>query len=446
VKKRQRLWLPLWVTPRLLYSAGAVAVVFACVPGLPLLWLVGIVASLALGIAIVIDGIIVPGQRSVAFARVDTGHFALRVPAELAYTCENRSGYALRVGIVEAPVRTLQYDVDEALGDVPARSIATIRRPVTPVARGADTLGTLFCWVESPLGLIRRRRRVEAAMEIRVYPDLSAVERYGTLHMRNRLIEAGLRKMRLRGQGTEFESLREWSVGDPFRAIDWKATARRGKVMVAQHEVERSQNVMMVVDCGRLMTPRVEDQRKLDFAITAALSVATIAGLANDKVGVVAFARRILSASAPRATRSSLAALSSLMYDLEPRFEESDYARAFAYLREHLHKRSLIVFFTDVIDPVAQSTVLSELGALSKRHLVVCVFVNDEAIDKALTDDPTDAPSAYRASVALGLQYERRTAVAMLAQRGIITIDVPARKLTTALIDEYLRVNQRGLL
>jgi uncharacterized protein (DUF58 family) len=446
VNKRPRLWLPFWVTPRFLYAAGGVATIFACVPGLPLLWILALVASVGLVLATAIDLAILPSVRTVTFARVEVGHFALRVAGELAYTCENRSRYALRVGIVEAPMRTLQYDVDEALGDVPARSVATIRRSVTPIARGADRLGALYCWIESPLGLIARRLRIDAPMETRVYPDLSAVERYGSLHVRNRLIEAGVRKMRLRGQGTEFESLREWSAGDPFRAIDWKATARRGKVMVAQHEVERSQNVMMVVDCGRLMTPRVGDQRKLDFAVTAALSVATIAGLANDKVGVIAFARNILAASAPRSTRSSLAALSTLMYDLEPRFEESNYGRAFAYLREHLHKRSLIVFFTDVIDPVAQSTVLSDIGSLAKRHLVVCVFMNDEAIDKALSDEPKDASSAYRSAVALGLQQERRMAAAMLAQRGIIVIDVPARKLTSALIDEYLRVKQRGLL
>ena len=95
-------------------------------------------------------------------------------------------------------------------------------------------------------------------MPVRVFPDLSAVERYGKLHLRNRTIEQGLRRMKLRGAGTEFESLREWTDGDAFRAIDWKATARRGKLMVAQHEVERSQNVMLLLDCGRFMTPRID--------------------------------------------------------------------------------------------------------------------------------------------------------------------------------------------
>jgi uncharacterized protein (DUF58 family) len=442
-----------------LYIAGCIAVLLAASPGLPALVYVAILASIALTVAVVGDCIFGPPITSLVLRRLPVKHLALRVPATIAYELENHSSRTVNFGIAESPLRTLRFGITaEAAGTVVAQSRALVSQSAIPVARGADELGNLYLWYENVFGLLRRRVRMNASQAIRVYPDLSAVERYGALHVRNRLIEAGLRRMRLRGIGTEFESLREWSIGDAFRAIDWKATARRGKIMVAQHEIERSQNVMIVLDCGRLMTPRVQDQRKLDFAVTAALSVASIAGLANDRVGVVAFAREILAASAPRATRSSIAQLSDLLYDLEPRFEESDYARAFNYLRSHLHKRSLIVFFTDVIDPLAQSLVLAELGTLARRHLVICAFMNDEAIEKTLALDfqtigahrenqpGSDVMNAYRTAVALGLQHERRAAAATLSQRGIIVIDVPARKLTTALIDGYLRVKQRGLL
>jgi uncharacterized protein (DUF58 family) len=216
--------------------------------------------------------------------------------------------------------------------------------------------------------------------------------------------------------------------------------------MVAQHEVERSQNVLLLLDCGRLMTPRIDTGRKLDYAVTAALSLATIAGLANDRVGLVAFAREILAASAPRSTRSSIARLASELYGLEPRFEESNYARAFAYLRHHLHKRSLIVFLTDVIDPLAQAAVMAEVGSLARHHLLICVFMSDAAVSTALERAPQDVSDAYRANVAVALANERRLAKAMLERTGVIVIDVPAKKLTTALIDEYLRVKRRGML
>lgn len=441
------MWLPAWLTPRFLYVLGGVALLLACSPGLPLLLPAAIAAAALLAAATACDLLLGPRNRDVGVERLTSDHLALRVTRELTYRVVNRSRRTIRAGVVETPVRTLQWGEDDAAVDVPPRSsVETVRR-VTPVARGADEFGTLFVWYENAIGLVRRRMAVPAARPFRVFPDLSAVERYGSLHVRNRTIEAGLRKMRLRGAGTEFESLREYAEGDAFRAIDWKATARRGKLMVAHHEVERSQNVMLVLDCGRLMTPRIGGGlRKFDFAVTAALSLAAIAGLASDRVGVVAFAAEILAAAAPRSTRSSIASMTNLLYDLEPRFEESDYARAFFYLRSHLHKRSLVLFLTDVIDPISQSALLAELSSVARHHLLVCVFMNDAAVNDALTVEPRDVASAYRAGVAVELAEERRTAAAVLGRMGVLVVDVPAERLTTALIDEYLRVKQRGLL
>ncbi|HEX4013337.1 MAG TPA: DUF58 domain-containing protein [Candidatus Cybelea sp.] len=438
------------MTPRFLWTLAIVALMLACSPGVSFFEPLAIALAILLFAAVLADAATGPPPKCIEVVRTPPEHFALRAPASLTYAIENDSERAIRAGIIETPVRTLRFDLDEVSGDVQARSRLRLTRPVTPVERGADRLQTLYFWYENRIGLLRRRRRIEAPAEIRVYPDLSAVERYGALHVRNRVVEAGLRRMKLRGTGTEFESLREWSDGDAFRAIDWKATARRGKLMVAQHEVERSQSVMLLLDCGRLMTARAETApgalRKLDYAVTAALSLATIAGLASDRVGLVAFAREIIAARAPRSTRSSIAHLSEALYDLEPRFEEANYARAFAYLRHHLHKRSLIVFLTDVIDPIAQATLMAELQSLTSHHLLVCVFMNDAAASSALAVEPKSAGDAYRATVAAGLIAERRTAKAILERTGAIVIDVPANSLTTALIDEYLRVKRRGLL
>jgi uncharacterized protein (DUF58 family) len=436
----------MWFTARVLWALAAIALLLALSPGVAFFAPLAIALSGALLVATIVDATFGPRTSELRVTRTPPEHFALAIPVELSYAIENYSKRAIRVGIIETPVRTLRFDVDELIAEIPSQSRATLSRPVTPTSRGADALGALYVWYENPLGLLRRRRRLPAQEPIRVFPNLAAVERYGKLHLRNRVIEAGLRRMRLRGTGTEFESLREWSEGDAFRTIDWKATARRGKLMVAQHEVERSQNVMLLLDCGRLMTARINGSRKLDYAVQAALSLATIAGLASDRVGLVAFAHEILAASAPRSTRSSTARLTDLLYDLEPRFEEANYARAFAYLRQHLHKRSLIVFLTDVIDPIAQATVMAEVGSLAKHHLLICIFMNDAAVSAALSQEPQSASDAYRANVALELANERRLATAMLERAGVIVIDVPAKKLTTTLIDEYLRVKRRGLL
>jgi uncharacterized protein (DUF58 family) len=441
-----RFWLPVWVTARFLYAFGIVALLWACSAGLPALQAVAAVAAAVIVGATAIDAIVGPRRSQIVVRRQAQPHLALRSTASLHYDVENRSNVEIRAGIVEAPVRTVRFIEDEAIAVVPPRSRAAVARAVLPVARGSDTFGQLYVWYENRYGLLRRRVRYDASEQFRVFPDLSALARYGHLAARKRTIDAGLRKLRARGAGTEFESVREWTDGDEFRSIDWNATARRGKVMVLQHEIERSQNVMLLIDCGRLMTPRVGDVRKLDYAVTAALSLAGVAGSAGDRVGAVAFARTIVAATAPRSTRASVAKLTELLFDLEPRFEEANYGAALAYLRRHLRKRSLIVLFTDAVDPLSQPALTAELASLARRHVLLCAFMSDAAIDTALDAAPAAIDDAYRTAVALDLREERRSAAARLTRAGAIVVDVPAGELTVALVDRYLRVKQRGLL
>jgi uncharacterized protein (DUF58 family) len=252
--------------------------------------------------------------------------------------------------------------------------------------------------------------------------------------------------LRLRGVGSEFESLREYQAGDAFRLVDWKATARRGHLMISQYDIERSQNVIIALDCGRLMTPRIGLQRKFDYALTAALSVARIAQAASDNVGLIAFAAKPLLSIAPRRGAAHVNALAHAAYDLQPRAEEPDYETIFTELRRTYSKRSLVILFTDMFDPVTSASVLSALGSLVPRHLAMCVLMNDAAIATALDEEPRTVAGAYRTAVAMTLADERAKAVAILRSRGIIVVDVPANRLTVALLDAYLDVKARSLL
>src|ERR1700678_2512277 len=220
-------FLPIWPAARALWALAGIAIVLACSPGAPICLPLAIVLGALLVVALCVDAILLPGSQALHVQRGLPSHFSLRRSAELRYTIENRSQRALRVGLVEAPLRTLDLGESEVLAFVPARSEVETAFPVLPVARGSDAFTRIFVWYESMLGLLRRRVVIEAPDAIRVYPDLSAVERYGQLQVRNRLVEAGLRRMHLRGVGSEFESVRDYASGDAFRSIDWKATARR---------------------------------------------------------------------------------------------------------------------------------------------------------------------------------------------------------------------------
>ncbi|MDQ2866448.1 MAG: DUF58 domain-containing protein [Candidatus Eremiobacteraeota bacterium] len=434
----------IWFAARFYWALATIAVLLACSPGVTLFLPLAIAAGAALAALIIADLLRGPSSAAISLQRLVPDHFALRKSVTIEYAVVNRSGAAVRLSVIEAPLRTLSFKGASAAVVVPARRRVSIHRTAVPVARGRDSFTSMYAWYENGLGLLRRRIVVKSQNAFRVYPDLGTVRRYGALHLRNRLIDAGVRRMRLRGGGTEFESLREYAQGDAFRAIDWKATARRGRLMVIQHEVERSQDVMLAIDCGRLMTARAGDRRKLDYAIAAALSLASIASLAHDRVGIAAFAAEMIAARAPRSTAASIAGIADCLSDVEPRFEESDYARLAAYLRSSLRRRSLIVLFTDAIDPIAQSTVLTELGSLAKRHRVLCIFMNDAGVRNALATVPQTIDEAYQIDVAIELARERAEASRILQRAGLEVIDVPAAKLTTAAIDEYLRIKSRG--
>ena len=402
------------------------------------------VALLAFAALVAYDVVLLRGD--VEIVRVVPPRFALARRDVLRYEIVNRTSRERRIAIVEAPAARLAIDFAEARAVLPPRTRAAVTIGVVPRERGRTALRSYHARVLSRLGIVELRRTFRVAVPLRVMPDLSGLDRSGDLVARTKLIESGLRRLRRRGIGGEFESLREYTTDDPFRAIDWKATARRGKAMVAQYEVERAQQIVVAIDAGRLMAARLGDRRKLDYAVSAALAIAAIARLAADRVGVVAFAANVLARVAPGTGAQHSAQLTDVLSDLEPRFEEADYERAFLDVERTLRRRSLVVLFTDLFDPVASSAVLGAAKLLTARHLVLVVLMNDAAIAGALRRMPQDAEDAYRAAVAATLSDERARAVATLQNRGILVVDVPAAELSIALLDAYVDIKTRGLL
>ena len=439
----RRVRPPFWLGPR----GIAAAIVFALLAGLLahfIAWPFAAAATLAAFCALAIaDGR--AGVAGFAMRRLPPERYALAHADAFGYELENRGSVALRCGIVEAPVAKLAIDPAGTNAVVPAHARVRAEIAFVPRERGRSTLGDSYAWYETLAGIVRHRVRLGGAQPIRVMPDLSALDA-GDLVVRARAIDAGLRRLRRRGAGTEFESLRDYSAGDAFRDIDWKATARRGRMMVAQHEVERSQQVIVAIDCGRLMGARLGDRRKLDYAVGAALGIAGLARRAGDRVGVHAFASTTLATVPPGSGAAQAAAIVEALADIEPQLDEPDYERAALTLRRSYRKRSLIVVFSDLFDPVASGSVLSALALLTRQHLVLVALMNDASLTDALVAEPRDAAGAYRAALATSLLAERARAVAKLHAGGMLVVDVPARDLRLAALDAYLQIKTRGSL
>ena len=435
---------PLWLGPR----GIATAIVFALLAGVCarfVAWPFAVTAGLAaFALLAFADGR--AGAPAFTLRRIAPERYALARADAFVYEIENRGDIALRCGIVEGPVPKLAIATAGVTATVAPRSRTRGEIGFVPRERGRTALCDSYAWYETLPGLVRHRVRLDGAQAIRILPDLGALENADDLAVRARSIDVGLRRLRRRGAGTEFESLREYNAGDAFRDIDWKATARRGRVMVAQYEVERSQQVIVAIDAGRLMAARLGDRRKLDYAVGAALGIAGLARRAADRVGVHAFAATTRATVRPAAGPAAAAAIVEALADVEPQLDESDYERAALELRRTYHKRSLIVVFTDLFDPVASSSVLASLGLLVRRHLVLVALMNDAALVDALAAEPRDVATAYRAALATSLAAERERAVAGLRSRGMLVVDVPARDLRLAMLDAYLDVKTRGLL
>ena len=323
---------------------------------------------------------------------------------------------------------------------------ATMRYWVRPRRRGQIELGDVWIRGTGPLRLARWQRQVKLGGQVRVYPNLAELRRYDYLARARRLEEVGYRTLRRRGPGREFESLREYVPDDDYRDIDWKATARRGRPITRQYEVERSQTLMLLIDCGRMMAAETQGLSKLDHAINAALMMAHVATVMDDAVGWIAFADRILRIATPRKSRDQVARLADELYELDVHLVEPDYVTAFAALKSRVRKRSLVVVFTDIVDLEASDRVVSYAASLYPQHLPLVAAIRDVEIEEAARRQPADEGEAFTAAVAARLLERRAIALASLRRRGALVIDVRPQELTPRTVSEYLQIKSSGRL
>ncbi|HWP41810.1 MAG TPA: DUF58 domain-containing protein [Blastocatellia bacterium] len=346
----------------------------------------------------------------------------------------------------EYPPEMELLDPREARLTVTAGRARTWSYSLLPTARGNYGFGDTVVRFRSRLGLLWRQFTYPTATSVKVYPDIREAKKNELYAHRNRRPEAGLRRMRLRGQGREFESLRDFVIGDEIRHISWAATARRGKLITRQYTIERSQNVVVLLDTGRLMTARIGKLSKLDHAINATLSIAYVAASGGDNVGLVVFSRRVLSYLPPRRGHDQINQLMEALYNVDPQMIEPSYKRAFNFFDANCHRRSLVVILTDLVDRDASAELLAHTSKLVPRHLPLIVTIGDTDLRQLVREAPASATDVYRQSVAEEILRQREEALSRIRHAGGLALDVPAGQLSLELVNKYLEVKERGLL
>jgi uncharacterized protein (DUF58 family) len=317
---------------------------------------------------------------------------------------------------------------------------------LVPPERGEEYFRATFLRLNCPFGLAQKQIRLNTEQPIKVYPNILALREFQLLNQQGRLREAGIRKSRLKGMGTDFESLRDYSEGDDFRKVDWKATARRGKIIVREYEVERNQAVILCIDCGRHMMAEIGGVRKLDLVLDSILMLIQSAIAAGDNVGLLAYGADIIRYIQPRKGHRQLGVLLNSVYNLVAEPVESDPIRAFSYLASRHKRRSLLINFTAVEDRDQARDVIQSFGSFSRNHIALLANINDPRFREILRNEPEDSESLFRFASAHFLTDERRQAAVMLKTVNINVLDSEPQDLAGDLVNFYLDVKARGKL
>ena len=325
----------------------------------------------------------------------------------------------------------------------PAEATGRLDATILARRRGEHRLARLATLRTGPLGLGGWYHLAGDTHDITVYPDMPAASRLATEVRLGLFREEGRRARGPLGLGTELEAIREYQPDDDIRQVNWRATARTGHPMSNTYRIEQDRDVLCLLDCGRLMASpltREDGARltRLDAAVDAVAAVAAVADELGDRIGVVAFADRLLRSVAPR--RDGSAAVVAAIHDLEPIGTDSDYQSAIGAVASR--KRAFILVLTDLLDPAAARTLVASIPALTRHHTVAVATVRDPAVAHALGTESADELELARTVVAADVALRRMEVTAQLTERGAGVIDAEVDVLSRRCVGSYVRAKR----
>ena len=388
----------------------------------------------------------VPAPYAVTVQRESASAFTVGHESLVTYRWDNQGHRAARLRVREVRPDILGGVLPPRAFVIPASGELVETSRLVPVQRGKAHGGEFVVESVGPWRLGRNRTRVALPWQATVYPASPASASRSALSAVQRRRHPGSAAARRLGEGRLFESLRDFVPGDDPRHIDWKATARRHKVIARQFQAERRQHVLLVLDCGRLLSAELAGSAALEYAVHGAVELAHAAIQQDDDVGVMAFSDGVHHYVPPQRGRPALRAIMDVLARVEPRLVESDYPGAFRYLAVRNRKRALTVVFTDVIDRFASDALVANVASLRPRHLPLAVTLRNPDLDRMAFHPPRDRHDAFHIAAALELLRARDEALAHMRRAGVIVLDVPPARAAQAAAAQYLELKRRGRL
>jgi uncharacterized protein (DUF58 family) len=316
----------------------------------------------------------------------------------------------------------------------------------TPSRRGRHAFEGVRLSHPSRMGLWRVRRRLELHDEVQVFPNIVALHRFELLARRNNLVELGLRPTRMKGDGTEFERLREYRTGDDPRSVDWKTTARLGRLIVREMGQERNQNVLFLIDAGRMMRQTAEGLSHFDYALNTAIILGHIATRRGDNIGALLFSDRVERFVPLGRGRIAVDSLVRAGYDVEPAEVATNYRRAFKHVLARVRRRSLVLLMTHLVPGEDQRLIRAYASMLGRRHLPLCLFFREPSVEREARKVPRNVAEAFHRSAAGEILLDRAEGLSFLRHAGVLALDAPPSEYSATAVSQYLDIKARNLL
>ncbi|QQS43010.1 MAG: DUF58 domain-containing protein [Acidobacteriota bacterium] len=373
--------------------------------------------------------------------------FAIGDPNDVTLRVRNDTGRDLQLRVKdEHPPEMLVVDSREAWFKVSRGTEAEFTYTVTPPKRGRYEFGLTAVRFRSRLGLVWCQKRLGEATPVKVYPDMRRAREMELKAVGANTYLAIQRRSVRRGEGREFESMRDYVRGDELRHISWTTTARRAKLTTRQYQIERDQTIIVALDSGRLMTGRIGNETKFDTAIHATLALVSAASRGGDNCGIAVFGRKVKKFLPPKKTIGHIDGILEALYDLEPEMIEPSYSRAFQFIAANSKKRSFVIILTDLIDKESSAELINSLKLLRPTHLPLVVTIGDRDLNSTVSSVPANLRDVFVQSAAEEIIHHRDSALRQVETMGGLALDVTTQTLAPRLLETYLKVKERGLL
>lgn len=328
---------------------------------------------------------------------------------------------------------------------LPAGGQEVLSYTLRPTERGTYNFGHVNVLTSTPLQLVQRRYQLATPRAVPVYPSFLQMRGFELMAASNRLHEVGVKRIRRIGQASAFERIKEYVVGDDPRTVNWRATARRGELMVNQYQDERAQPVYCLLDAGRVMELPFEGMTLLDYSINASLVISNVALKKQDKVGLMAFSDQIHDVLPASAGVRQLGNIMDRLYALQTNFLATDYERLYSTVRTQARHRSLMLLFTNFASMAALKRQLPYLKALARNHLLVVIFFENTELTALASIPPAHTEAVYTRTIAAQFMLQKQQIVKELQKHRIQSVLTRPENLSVDTLNKYLELKARGL-